>query len=287
MTEQNTTADPAEAPQAAAPVAPAAPAAPQAPVAPKDRRKLRAAVRWTAAVFVFGAAGAGAAYGTLRPERTDVPGLSTLTDGRWTYPALSKPTLPPGAALPFADDNPDGIHYAGLTQLLLPAPVGSTPDPGLKLEKDSVVGVDTFLEEYESTAREKMKQGFVDDGLRQIAARGWTMPDGTRTRIYLLRFHSSQFADLFTGCGADMNLSGVNRILPDDAWGKARVASSTVPAGDGIKVMEEPAPFGDEQTRAGCLQSGDVRAVILQNHKGATATVPLHQAVILQNQLLG
>ncbi|MFI1453198.1 hypothetical protein [Streptomyces roseus] len=29
------------------------------------------------------------------------------------------------------------------------------------------------------------------EGLRQIAARGWTTPDGTRTRVYLLRFHAA------------------------------------------------------------------------------------------------
>ncbi|MFD0356197.1 hypothetical protein ACFVHW_21030 [Streptomyces sp. NPDC127110] len=277
MTEQNTTTAPA-------PEAPAA--APQAPAAPKDRRALRAALRWTAAVLVFAAAGAGTAYGITRADRTDVPGLSTEADGRWTYPALAKPTLPPGAALPFATDNKDGIHYAGLTQLLLPAPLGSTPDTGLKLEKDSAVTVDTLLEEYEGTAREKMKQGFTDNGLRQIAARGWTTPDGTRTRVYLLRFHASGFADTFTGCGPDMNLNGVNRIETDSAWGKARIAQAA-PDPTGVTVLEESVPFGDEQVRAGCVQSGDIQAVILQSRKGGAAVVPLHQAVILQQQLLG
>ncbi|EFL16542.1 hypothetical protein [Streptomyces sp. C] len=267
MTAQNTTTAPA-------------------PEAPEERRGLRAALRWTAAVLVFAAAGAGTAYGITRADRTDVPGLSTEADGRWTYPALAKPTLPPGAALPFATDNKDGIHYAGLTQLLLPAPLGSTPDTGLKLEKDSAVTVDTLLEEYEGTARAKMKQGFTDNGLRQIAARGWTTPDGTRTRVYLLRFHASGLAVTFTGCGPDMNLSGVNRIETDDAWGRARGAQAA-PDPTGVTVLEEPVPFGDEQVRAGCVQSGDIQAVILQSRKGGATAVPLHQAVILQQQLLG
>ncbi|MFG2393118.1 hypothetical protein ACGFYF_30070 [Streptomyces lavendulae] len=260
--------------------------APAGPAAPKDRRALRAALRWTAAVLAFAAAGAGAAYAVAQPERTDVPGLSTRSDGRWDYPALALPTLPPGAPLPFAPDNADGIHHAGLTQLLLPAPLGSAPDPALKLEKDSVVSVDTFLEEYEATAREKMKQGFADNGLRQIVGRAWTTPDGVRTRVYLLRFHASGFADVFTGCSADMNLNGVNRIETDDLWGKARVAQAA-PTTDDVTVLEESVPFGDEQIRAGCVQSGDVQAVILQSRKGATPAVPLHQAVILQGQLLG
>ncbi|MFD6876034.1 MULTISPECIES: hypothetical protein [unclassified Streptomyces] len=271
-------------PEAAAPAAPATPAPTPAP--PKDRRKVFAFLRWSAAVLVFGAAGAGAAYGVVQPDRTDLPGLATLDDGRWEYPALVKPALPPGAPLPFAKDNEDGIHYAGLTQLLLPAPKGSVPDPGLKLEKDSVVTVDTLMEEYEGTAREKLKEGLANDGLRQIVGRGWTTPDGTRTRVYLLRFHSSGFADAFEGCGADMNLSGVNRIETDTVWGKAKV-DQKAPDTTGVTVMEESAPVGDEQVRAACVQSGDVQAVILQTRKGEVPAVPLHQTVILQHQLLG
>lgn len=282
MTELTTEAP--ESPGAPAAEAAGASAGP-APAAPKDRRKLRAVLRWTAAVLVFGVAGAGTAYGIARPERTDVPGLSTKSDGRWAYPVLARPTPPPGAPLPFAPDNPNGIHYADLTQLLLPAPQGSAPDAGLKLEKDSAVTVDTFLEEYEPSARDKMRVQFDVDGLRQIAARGWTTPDGTRTRVYLLRYHASGFADRFKGCGFGMDLNGVKALDSDEVWGKAKVKQVS-PALDGIKVMEEVAPFGDEQTRIGCLDSGDIRAVILQSRKGGAAAVPLHQAVILQDQLL-
>ncbi|MFD9419653.1 hypothetical protein ACFWC9_33815 [Streptomyces goshikiensis] len=312
MTEQHTTGAPAEptpptpaapAPEAPAPAAPApaldaaAPEPPAPPVTapeapapaartPKDRRSLFAALRWTAAVVVFAAVGAACAYGIVRSDRTDVPGLSTRSDGRWDYPALVKPTPPPGAAVPFAADNADGIHYAGLTQLLLPAPRGATPDAKLKLEKDSAVAVDTFLEEYEPSAREKMKQAFTDEGLRQIVGRGWTTPDGTRTHVYLLRFHSSGFVNAFTGCGRDMNLSGVNRIDSDSNWSRAKLAQSA-PDSNERQLFEEAPPVGDEQIKAGCIQSGDVQAVILQSRKDAVAAVPFHQTVILQNQLLG
>ncbi|MFD3551047.1 hypothetical protein ACFWWA_03005 [Streptomyces goshikiensis] len=276
----------APAPAATEPeaVVPAAPAA-TAP-APKDRRSLLAALRWTAAVVVFAAVGAACAYGIVRSDRTDVPGLSTRSDGRWDYPALVRPTPPPGAAVPFAADNADGIHYAGLTQLLLPAPRGATPDAKLKLEKDSAVAVDTFLEEYEPSAREKMKQAFTDEGLRQIVGRGWTTPDGTRTHVYLLRFHSSGFVNAFTGCGRDMNLSGVNRVETDSDWSRAKLAQSA-PDGNERQLFEEVPPVGDEQIKAGCIQSGDVQAVILQSRKDAVAAVPFHQTVILQNLLLG
>lgn len=298
--------------QWAAPATPAAPgadpageaaaanpfAAPEVPAGPKDRRKLFAALRWTAAVLVFAAVGTGVAYEVTQPERTDIPGLSTKSDGRWVYPALSQPTLPPGAAVPFAQDNPDGIHYAGLTQLLLPAPTGSTPDSALKLEKDEAVAVDTFLEEYEASTREKMKEQFTNEGLRQIVARGWTTPDGTRTRVYLLRFHSSGFVDTFKGCGAGVSLSGATRLEPDTAWRNAK-SSQQHPLGarasgystqgntSDVILYQEPKPTGDEQVKLGCIQSGDVQAVILQTRKGEVATVPFHQTVILQHQLLG
>ncbi|MFE3791004.1 hypothetical protein [Streptomyces goshikiensis] len=298
MTEQPTTGTPPEptpqAPEAPALAAPAsevpapttAPEAPASATVPKGRRSLLAVLRWTAAVVVFAAVGAACAYGIARSDRTDVPGLSTRSDGRWDYPALVRPTPPPGAAVPFAADNEDGIHYAGLTQLLLPAPRGAAPDAKLKLEKDSVVAVDTFLEEYEPTAREKMKQAFTDEGLRQIVGRGWTTPDGTRTRVYLLRFHSSGFVNAFTGCGRDMNLSGVNRIDADPDWSKAKLAQSA-PDSNERQLFEEVPPVGDEQIKAGCIQSGDVQAVILQSRKDAVAAVPFHQTVILRNQLLG
>lgn len=278
------------APGAEAPAADAAPAdpfaAPEVPAGPKDRRKLFAALRWTAAVLVFAAVGTGVAHQVTQPERTDIPGLSTTSDGRWVYPALSRPTLAPGAAVPFAEDNENGIHYAGLTQLLLPAPTGSTPDSTLKLEKDEAVSVDTFLEEYEPGAREKMKEQFANEGLRQIAGRGWTTPDGTRTRVYLLRFHASGFVDTFKGCGRDMALNGVKLMGADLDWSKNKTGQSA-PSLNFVSLFAESKPVGDEQVKAGCIQAGDIQAVILQTRKGEVATVPFHQTVILQHQLLG
>ncbi|MFJ6798289.1 hypothetical protein [Streptomyces sp. NPDC091268] len=303
MTEQSTApeavTEPTTPPAEAAPVpeAPEAavtievPAAPEAAVAgdvpkePKDRRKLFAALRWTAAVLAFGVVGTGVAYAITQPERTDIPGLHTEDDGRWVFPTLAKPTLAPGAAQPFAEDNKDGIHYATLGELLLPAPQGSAQDPALKMEKDQLVSQDTFLEEYDAGARAKLKQGFTDDGLRQIAARGWVMPDGTRTRIYLLRFHSSGFADAFDGCGLKMSVNGVNRLEPDPEWSRAKRTQSTPDLRE-VTPYSEAAPFGDEQVKIGCIQSGDLRAVVFQTRKGGAAAVPFHQTVILQDQLL-
>ncbi|MEJ8643679.1 hypothetical protein WKI68_24525 [Streptomyces sp. MS1.HAVA.3] len=275
----------AEAEAEAVAAAADAPPAPAAPPAPKDRRKLFSLLRWTAAVAVFAVAGTGVAYGITKPERTDIPGLSTQDDGRWVYPALAKPTLPPGAALPFAPDNKDGIHYASTAQLLLPAPKGSAQDPALKMEKDQAVSQETFLEEYDATVREKMKQAFTDDGLRQIVARGWVMPDGTRTRIYLLRFHSSGFVDAFEGCGLTMKPNGVGAMEADPTWARVR-ESQRPPDLRGTTLFAEAGDPGDEQVKAGCVRSGDLQAVVFQTRKGKVADVPFHQTVILQDQLL-
>ncbi|OKK13077.1 hypothetical protein AMK16_31585 [Streptomyces sp. CB00455] len=314
MTEQNTTGT-ASAPEPVAPVALQAPGTPQAPVAapaaespapegpevpaaPKDRRKLRGFLRWTAAVLVFAGAGAGTAYGVLQSERTELPGLSTEDDGRWVYHRLAKPELPPGAALPRGADNVDETHYAPLPALVLQAPAGARPDTGLKADKDGAVSPDAFLEEYPAASRAELKQSFEYEGLRQITGRGWTMPDGTRTRIYLLRFHSSEFVDTFRGCNTNVRLNGADAFEIDAAWSKAKITQTNNLGSDGfnnaagtlsssdVSVYAEAKPYGDEQTKLGCLQAGDVQAVIIQTRKGEVATVPFHQTVLLQSQLL-
>ncbi|MFD9411318.1 hypothetical protein ACFWBN_30465 [Streptomyces sp. NPDC059989] len=288
---------PESAPESAPePVAVTAPeSAPESvPAAPKDRRKLFAALRWTAAVLVFAAVGAGTAYGVVQPERTKIPGLSTLPDGRWTYPQLAKPELPAGAPLPGAADNPDGTHYAALSGLLLPAPEGSRPDDVVKADKDGKVEPDAFLEEYAPDDRPKLKQGFEYEGLRQITGRSWTMPDGTRTRVYLLRFHSSSFVDAFSGCSLNTRLTGADSLSVDLSWTKAKTGQSGgadfagpgTPGSSEISLYEEAKPFGDEQVRLGCLQMGDVQAVVVQSRKGGLPVIPFHQTVILQSQLL-
>ncbi|MFK0045309.1 hypothetical protein ACIQU4_14530 [Streptomyces sp. NPDC090741] len=301
MTEQNTaeTAPVAETvpvAEASVPLAepqalaePGASGEPQAPAAPKDRRKLFAALRWTAAVVVFAAVGTGVAYGIAQPERTDIPGLATKDDGRWTYPTLAKPALPAGAPLAKGPDNRAETHYAPLTGLLLPAPEGAKPDDGLKTDKDGTVSVDAFLEEYAPDRRAKLKEGLEYGGLRQIAGRGWTTPDGTRTHVYLLRFHAAGFTDAFRGCTTNMQLAGAQVLEMDLSWRDVvskQERSAKRP--EGVGLFQEPKPAnGDEQTKLGCLQAGDVQGVIIQTRKGEVATVPFHQTVILQSQLLG
>ncbi|MQS13086.1 hypothetical protein F7Q99_12515 [Streptomyces kaniharaensis] len=146
-TPQDNAGTPAEAPAPAPAEAPATPAAPPLPPTvdllppppvipetPEERearlarrtRRRKAAVRWATATLVFALTGTGAALAVTAPERTDIPGLATKSDGRYTFPALALPPLPSGKSAPdgkgatAAKDK--NRHYADLRYLLLPTP---------------------------------------------------------------------------------------------------------------------------------------------------------------------
>lgn len=255
---------------------------------PRDRRVLRAALRWTAAVVVFAVAGAGTAYGITRMERTDVPGLATESDGRWEYPRLTKPPLPSGSPGPQAESNPAGTHHADLRALLLPAPKGAEENPALR-GTDGWLSAGEFLKEFaERTDREELGQRLVDGGLRHIAARGWTTEDGTRTRIYLLRFDTAAMVEdhfygvLFPYHSPVHRVLGTESVVNDETF-----SSDAAVAGVQRIAYVESKPYGTEHDRQAYLAAGDVLAVVLQSRKGTAHTVPFQQTVVLQSQLLG
>ncbi|MFE7933899.1 hypothetical protein ACFU6S_35320 [Streptomyces sp. NPDC057456] len=265
------------------------PTAPQAPDAPKDRRVLRALSRWAAVVTVFAALGAGTAYGIASVERTDVPGLATESDGRWAYPEITMPPLPSGSPRPFDTKNWAQSHYADLRALLLPAPDGATDDKTLR-GADGWLPTKDFLTVFEAKEdRDDVGQLLTDYGLRHIAARGWTTPDGTDTRVYLLQFDTGTVADKLYGelttYGAPLHaVRGATEAEFDDEY-------PTAADFDSMSVMrysyDEVKPYGAEQLRQAYLRAGDVVALVLQSRKGTAAAVPFQQTVTLQSQLLG
>ncbi|MET9653908.1 hypothetical protein ABZZ44_27050 [Streptomyces sp. NPDC006460] len=276
----------AETPEASAALETEAVAA-DAPVAPARRpskRVLWAVARWTAAVVVCGGLGAGTALGITSMERTDVPGLATENDGRWEYPKLSLPALPQDVPRPYTDGNEGEVHYADLRKLLLPAPAGATVDPKLN---GGWVSVDEYLSQYDKDAGVALKQALDESALRHIAARGWTTPDGTTTRIHLLRFKSVAFAEDFKDNALNAGSSdghfpnGVGSAVIDDSTLDIRVPFNV------LYGFEETKPYGPEQTRWVHIQAGDTLALITQSRKGEALTVPFQQTVALQNQLLG
>ncbi|WP_406452905.1 hypothetical protein OG782_20235 [Streptomyces sp. NBC_00876] len=278
----------AEPPAPQFPPMPELPPLPPPPAAPRPpRRVLRAVARWTAAVLVLGGVGTGTAYSITSMERTDVPGLATESDGRWDYPRLSLPALPAGSPRPFSDGNAAEVHHADLRKLLLPAPAGATADKKLT---GGWVSTRQFVSEFDDGPRTGLTQTLRDAALRHIAARGWTMPDGTSTRIYLLRFNSTADTDAFRddryigSASTGDALAGKPEMTLDEAWsggGKVENTSSY--------VYSEKKPFGDVQARQAYLVAGDTVALVIQSRKGGGGTprIPFHQTLILQNQLLG
>ncbi|MEU9011229.1 hypothetical protein AB0D12_15885 [Streptomyces sp. NPDC048479] len=258
-----------------------------APAVPSRRRRLRTALRSSAAVLAFASFGVAVAYGITEQRRTDVPGLSTRSDGRWAYPELKKPVLPAGAVDPFDRTNPGHVHYADLSALLLPAPTGARPDKKLQGQGQRVP-VGRFLGEYPEGLRENLGQDLADGGLRHVVAHGWTTADSTSTRIYLLRFHSATFAGEFFSehLGGEpeavAQLNGVDQVAPVD---ETYPSQAVVPSTDRY-VYDESQP-GSVHVRHAYITAGDTVALIIQSRKGKALAVPFHQTVVLQNQLLG
>ncbi|MFB4422953.1 hypothetical protein C5F59_017865 [Streptomyces sp. QL37] len=266
------------------PVLPAQDPTPAAPRPP--RRVLRAVLRWTAAVLVLGGIGTGTAAGITAMDRTDVPGLATRDDGRWDYPALSLPALPAGAPRPFTDFNAAEVHHADLRRLLLPAPAGATVDKDLD---GGWVDIARYAAEYGKGDRAAVTEQLENSALRHIAARGWTMPDGTSSRVYLLQFnsvaYSTEFQDnLFDNGSLPLPLAGMAEPDFDEGWSATDGAEFTA-----VHAYTEPEPHGAEQVRHAYVLAGDTLALVVHTRKGEAGAeaVPFHQTLILQNQLLG
>ncbi|MET8449984.1 hypothetical protein [Streptomyces sp. NPDC005209] len=277
MTDQPQTAADTSQPAAQAP-------APQSPA--RDRRALRAVLRWTAVVTAFAALGAGTAYGITRMDRTDVPGLATESDGRWAYPEITRPPLPSGSPSPFAKTNWAKSHFADLRALLLPAPEGATDDKGLR-GRDGWLATKDFLAVFQAQGdRDDANQLLVDYGLRHMAARGWTTTDGTHTRIYLLQFDTGTVADTvygkFTGYDSPVFAArGAAATEFDDGYPSAADIEDVQ-----RHAYDEVKPYGAEHVRQAYVRAGDVIAVVVQSRKGTAAAVPFQQTVVLQSELL-
>ncbi|MFF4506498.1 hypothetical protein [Streptomyces sp. NPDC001401] len=272
----------------APPPMPDAPPPLQAAPPVKDRRVLRAVLRWTAAVVVFAAAGAGTAYGIAAMDRTDVPGLATQSDGRWGYPTLTKPPLPSGSPEPFAEANDAGAHYADLRALVLPAPKGAVEDKKLRGD-DGWLATKDFLAQYgDSSERTGLGKKLVDHGLRHIAARGFTTADGTHTRVYLLQFGTAAVVDkMFSADIAKVAEPGYQLRGAGASVFDGDFPSAAKPANITYSAYVETKPYGAEQTRQAYLSAGDVLALVVQERKGGAKAVPFQQTVTLQGQLLG
>jgi len=252
----------------------------------KGRRRLRTVLRWSVALVVLAATGVSTAYGVTQMKRTDLPGLATRPDGRWDYPQIVRPPLPAGRPGPAADRNKAAIHYADLRRLVLPAPKGAKIDPALAGDH-GWLKPEVFAAEYaDKDDRDAIKGVLVDRGLRHIAGRGWTMPDGTRTRIYLLQFETGLIANKVQ----TSDFSGFNQ--PTHALREAPRTTMdgsfpfAVRQGVLLNAYAEMKPYGAEQAWQAYITSGDVLALVVQSRKGDAKKIPFQQTVVLQKQLL-
>ncbi|WP_329366237.1 hypothetical protein OG896_16630 [Streptomyces sp. NBC_00669] len=271
------------APQPSEPPAPPMPPVP--PLAPRPpRRKLRAAIRWTAAVLVFAALGGAATYAVTQPERTEIPGLKTPDDGRWAYPPIALPKLPSGRPRPLVSANPSGVHYTDERSLLLPLPEQAVPDrsfpgttgwlPTAAYQKRYDFGLPDVARDADLALRA--------DAVRHIAARAWTMPDGTRTEVYLVQFLTTGYRVVYFDGMAGVSVRGALDTVEDP-----KVQSPSIPRTVAVTAQAELKSSGDTSTRLAMLNAGDTFALVVQTRKGSLPAVPFHQTVRLQAQLLG
>ncbi|MFE8938723.1 hypothetical protein ACFYNX_14655 [Streptomyces sp. NPDC007872] len=284
LAEQGTERPAGQSAEQPAPVPADGTAAPASPR--RARRVLWAVARWTAAVVVCGGVGAGTAAGITALDRDDVPGLATEGDGRWEYPVLRLPALPVDRPRPFTEGNEGEVHHADLRELLLPAPAGATPDPTLD---GGFTSTGAYLSLYGKEFRGELERTLADSTLRHVAARAWTMPDGTRTSVHLLRFGSVGHAEAYKDVAVQADAADGPKALPEGVEGLVMesFADDVEVPDTSLYAFREKKPYGPEQTRWAYIQAGDVLAVVTQTRPGEALLVPFQQTVTLQNQLLG
>ncbi|WP_371480250.1 hypothetical protein [Kitasatospora sp. NBC_00315] len=354
MTDHNATADPAAAPTDPAAGAPADPAAAPtdlaagavvledgaAPAAAADvwaspyqygpflppeteeqrrervRRRRATALRRGAVGLVLALAVAGTAVVVTLPARTDLPGLATPNDGRYSFPALALPPLPSGRPAPSAPDG-GGRHYADLRYLLLPAPkeaggslapaaaaatsaaassaasasasapaaaAGASPSGTASAAAGGAsadwVTCDQLVAEQQDPA--KTTALLLENACRAATVRQWTAEDGTRTQIRLLRFGSQEEA------------SGLSRYLWTSGGPKGvslrADSGKDIPSVVGVAALlrsnRGDLPGGPATTRVGFLLAGDVVGVVVMTNPTNVPVQAFRQVVTLQSDLL-
>jgi len=246
----------------------------------RPRPWLRTALRWSAAAGVFLVVGAITAACMLVPARTDLPGLKTPSDQRYSFPPLKLPALPPGADGPNEQNTTNGeqTHAADLRKLLLPAPVGAKPD----LSYPGTTGwysPTAYAAKFDDTSN--LLAEFADSGLRHIAATAWTGPDGTRTEIYLLAYRSdATVSSTFSYDSSDSHLLAAPYISVDGEIDFPGIDSSAVTA------ESQPPAGGGLSADVAFVDCADVEAVVVMSNPHRVNPVTFTQVVTLQNELL-
>lgn len=247
-------------------------------------RRRRNALRWAGAVVLMLAVGGGTAYALTIPQRTDMPGLGTVPDGRYTFPALTLPALPAGQPAPSASENSEAKqHLADIRKLLLPQPVGATAQ--------SVKGaVGGWLADPSALFVDRdSKRTFAEFGLRHTAASSWKTSDGATTTIYLL-----QFADAKLATSAQTALSDGKMTAEDEnALTTALTGGPTDTSAQDLVLLASGLPgeystlkASGTLTRYGSFLAGDISVLIVQSGPASLPFAPFQQVMSLQAEML-
>jgi hypothetical protein len=287
-----TTAEPAEPAESVEPADAAAPAEPAEPAdapstaepARKRRPALRTVLRWTTATVLCLGLGTGTAFAVMAPNRTDIPGLQTPLDGRYTYPALQLPDLPPGASGPSGSGASKGTPggtvphaIADIRLLLLPSAVGGKPDAALPGRKGWVAMSD-FAGLF--TTSDTVAQLLRENGARQVAATGWTMPDGTHVAVYLVPFRSGTAAKTVS-----QTMYGNMHLVQAPDMGFT-TSDESLTAGT-AQNLSAAAKGGKPAVRASLFSLDEITGMLVVTNPKAVNQVDFEQALTLQMELLG
>ena len=241
---------------------------------------LRTALRWAVATGVFLVVGAVTAAVVMVPARTDLPGLKTPSDHRYSFAPLRLPPLPSGAAGPNEQNPPDGnqTHAADLRRLLLPTPVGAKPDPAYP-GLSGWYSPTAYAAKFSNSA--DLQAQFADHALRHIAATAWTGPDGTRTEIYLLAYQSDVTVTALLSSETDTTVP----LAAPYVSAQSGLSFPGVQSSD-VVVATEPAASSVPAADVVFMQCADVEAVIVMTNPKAVVPATVTQVVTLQNDLL-
>ena len=237
------------------------------PAPPKPKRPFP--WRWVGAVVVTLAVGAGCAFAVTAPKRTELPGLATASDGRYSFAPLTLPTLAPGQSDPNSKANAGQQHVSDIRKLLLPAPAGATPDHSLPgaagwVSRTLTLGV------ADSTAADQTLGTY---GWRHTAGVAWKTPDGADTKIYLLQFTDGDSAELaatlFDGFGGEPETSRTDLTGPDE-----------------VGIGYSKSVDGSKTTWYGSATVGDTVFMLVYTAPASVGIAPFQQELDLQIELL-
>lgn len=236
----------------------------------KEKRKFP--WRLAGAAVTMLAVGTACAFAVMAPQRTDLPGLKTASDGRYVFAPLTLPTLAPGQAAPSSTANAGSQHISDIRKLLLSPPQGATLDRSLPGTSGWVSRAATVQLMNNPQADLQL----TTDGWRHTAGVAWKTPDGADTKIWLVQFTDSSAAeDAYSSLSAFYSLDQPAGSTDENITVNATTAASY------IRVAK-----GATATWYGEVQVDDTFLLIEYTAPASIGLAPFAQELSLQAELL-